>query len=322
MRTRWKLFLKFVFVIPFYIYPALVAAQPLQEIRIGSSVVGFSSFLTYFACDLKFFEKEGLDAKVVYMQTNVALAALTAGNVDYSNLATSAIEGALKGLPLKLIAVTNAEPLWGLVVQKGINQVPDLKGKKVGASSYGGCAYAAAAYVLKHYGLRPKEDVTILATGGTTERLAALRHGAVDGAIISSPGDIKAAAEGFKILLDVGTIYKLPNGGMSTTVTKIREKPAKVKNIVRALVRATRFFVDTRNREESTRYVENLFKLDRSSAEEFYRRLVPSLSPTGVVDMDRIKLVIDSALERGLINKAPDPETAVHFSFAKELKIW
>lgn len=319
MRIRAKLFLKFV-VVSFYVCPALLAAEPLQEIRIGSSVIGFSSFLTYFARDLKFFEKEGLDARVIYMQTNVGLAALAAGNVDYSNLATSAIEGALKGLPLKLIAVTNAEPLWGLVVQKGINRVPDLKGKKVGASSYGGSAYAAAAYILGRYGLRPKEDVTILATGGTTERLVALRHGAVDAAIIPSPGDIKAAAEGFKILFDVGTLYKLPNGGMSTTVTKIREKPAEVKNVVRALVRATRFFVDPHHREEATRYVENLFKLDRSSAEEFYRRLVPSLSPTGTVEMDRIKLVIDSALERGLISKAPNPETVVDFSFAKDLK--
>src|ERR1700740_2227945 len=94
-------------------------AQTLRQIRIGSSVIGFSSLMSYFARDRKFFEKEGLDAKIIYAQTNVGLAALTAGNFDYSNLSTSAVEAALRGMPLRLIAITNAEPLWGIVVRKG-----------------------------------------------------------------------------------------------------------------------------------------------------------------------------------------------------------
>jgi len=58
--------------------PRSAAAQALQEIRIGSSVIGFSSLMSYFARDLKFFEKEGFDGKIIYAQT-VVLAALTAG---------------------------------------------------------------------------------------------------------------------------------------------------------------------------------------------------------------------------------------------------
>src|SRR6266478_8364653 len=66
--------------------PRSGTAQALQEIRIGSSVIGFSRLMSYFARDLKFFEREGLDAKTIYAQTNVVLAALTAGNFDYTNL--------------------------------------------------------------------------------------------------------------------------------------------------------------------------------------------------------------------------------------------
>ena len=79
------------------VFPRPGAAQALQEIRIGSSVIGFSSLMSYFARDLKFFEREGLDAKIIYAQTNVGLAALTAGNFDYSNLTTSAVEATLRG---------------------------------------------------------------------------------------------------------------------------------------------------------------------------------------------------------------------------------
>jgi NitT/TauT family transport system substrate-binding protein len=316
MFKGWRFLAAAIFIA---VSPGLSFSQALQEIRIGSSVIGFSSLMTYFARDLKFFEKEGLDAKIIYAQTNVVLAALTAGNVDYTNLATSAAEATLRGMPLRLITVTNGEPLWGIVVRKDITRITDLKGKKLGVSSFGGTSYSAALYVLKHFGLRPKDDVVLLATGGTTERFAALMHGSVDAAIIPAPGDMKAEQEGFKILMDAGAVYKLPNGGMSTTVTKIKQNPGEVRRVVRALVLATKFFVEPQNRGEVIKYLSRVFNLDPASTDEFYRRFVPSLSPTGVVETDKIKLIVDGALDRGLINKAVEPETLVDFSFVKGL---
>ncbi len=38
-----------------------------------------------------------------------------------------------------------------------------------------------------------------------------------------------------------------------------------------------------------------------------------------MVEMDKIKLIVDGALDRGLINKTVDPETLVDFSYAKGL---
>ena len=309
MREPTKFVFTAIAVMWLMVFPRPGAAQALQEIRIGSSVIGFSSLMSYFARDLKFFEREGLDAKIIYAQTNVGLAALTAGNFDYSNLTTSADEATLRGMPLRLIAVTNAD----------ITKISELKGKKLGVSSFGGTSYSAALYVLKHFGLRPKEDVTLLATGGTTERIAALKHGSVDAAVIPAPGDMKAEQEGFKILMDAGAVYKLPNGGMSTTVAKIKQNPAEVRRVVRALVQATKFFAEPQNKADATKYLTRVFNLDASSTEEFYRRFVPSLSTNGVVELDKIKLIVDGALERGLITKPVEPETLVDFSFAKGL---
>ena len=298
---------------------SLSFAQTLQEVRIGSSAIGFSSLTTYLARDFKFFEKEGLDAKIIYVATNVGLAALTAGNLDYTTLVTSAAEGALRGLPVRLVAVTNVEPLWGIVVRNEIKQISDLKGKKFGVSSFGGTSYSAALYVLKHYGLKPQEDVGILATGGTLERIAALKQESVHAAIIPAPGDMKAQQEGFKILMDAGTIYKLPNGGTSTTIAKIKANPGEVRRVVRAIVGATRFITDPHNKPEVTKYISRVFNLNTASTEQFYGRFVPTLSRTGTVEMDKIKLIIDDALARGIINKPVDPETLVDYSFARAL---
>jgi len=301
-------------------YEAVAEAEFLKEIRIASSnTISSTNLSTFYARDAKFFEKEGFDVKIIIVQTSPALAALATGSVDYTTLSTSAIEATLRGMPLRLIAVTMQHPVQGLVVRKEITQVADLKGKKLGISSYGGATYAAAVYVLRHYGLTPK-DVTILATGDPTVRIAALKHRAIDAAIINAPLDIKVAKEGFKILLDVGTIYKLLSGGISTTLKKIGENPAEVKKVVRAVVLATRFLADPQNRDEAMKYyMGSGFKLDRDSAGDFYRRLVPSLSSSGMVERDKIQLVIDSAVERGLTDKPLDPETVVDFSFVKEL---
>ena len=173
--------------------PQRAAAQSLKEVRVGSSNISVTNAVAFYARDRKFFEAEGFDVKMIIIKTEAALAALTAGDLDYSTLSTSAIEGTLKGLPLRVIAITNRHPLLGLVVRKGINSVADLRGKKLSVTSFGGATYGAALYLLKNHGLRPKEDVIILAGGTNSVRIAALKQGAVDAVLMSSPDDIKAA---------------------------------------------------------------------------------------------------------------------------------
>jgi carbamate kinase len=107
---------------------------------------------------------------------------------------------------------------------------------------------------------------------------------------------------------------------VSTTVEKIRGNPVEVEKVIRAVLRATKAVTEARNKDDVTSWIGNFFKLDRAVADEFYRRLVPSLNPSGIVDRDQIKLVIDSALERGLTDKPLDPDTVVDFSLTKALR--
>ncbi len=314
--VRWLSLLCFWILI----FAPSAGAQPLKEIRIGSSDITVSNLCTFYARDRKFFEAEGMDVKIIIVKTEAALAALGVGELDYSTLSTSSIEATLKGMPLRLIAVTNRQPLLGLLVRKGINSVSELRGKKLSISSFGGAIYGAAVYLLKNHGLKPKEDVTILVGGSNSARAAALKQGAVDAALLSSPDDIRAAGEGFRILLDVGSDYRLPWGGVSTTTGKIRGSPPEVEKVLRAVLRATRAITELRNKDEVTSWIGKFFKLDRAMAEEFYRRLVPSLNPGGITERDKIKLVIDNAVERGLTDKPLDPDAVVDFSIAKQLR--
>jgi len=294
-----------------------LAAQ-LAEVRIGSSDISFSNFSTFYARDRGLFEKEGIDAKFILVKTEAALAAQSAGDLDYTTFSTSVIDAAAKGIPARLVAVTIKQPAVGLVVRKGIENVTDLKGRKVGVSSFGGLLHVAALYVLKHYGLSPK-NVTILATGPGNSGIAALKTGSIDGVFLPAPYDMLMAREGFTLLLDVGTLYQLPFGGISATPAKIGEKPGEVERVVRAVVQAGRLIADPKNSEDVIAYIIRLFKLDRTLAEQFYRRVVDSLSLTGIVEMDKIRLAIESAVERGVIEKPVDPAMVADFSIARRI---
>ena len=77
------------------VFPARwgLAAQ-LAEVRIGSSDISFSNFSAFYARDRGLFEKEGIDAKFILVKTEAALAAQSAGDLDYTTFSTSVIDAA------------------------------------------------------------------------------------------------------------------------------------------------------------------------------------------------------------------------------------
>jgi hypothetical protein len=118
----------------------------------------------------------------------------------------------------------------------------------------------------------------------------------VDAALLSAPEDIRAAADGLRILLDVGTEYRLPWGGVSATRETIRRNRSEVERFVRRIVRH-RAITEPQNKKDVTAWLGRFFKLDEKMSDEFLagwcRHLIPAASSSA------IKLVIDSAIERG-----------------------
>ena len=89
------------------------------------------------------------------------------------------------------------------------------------------------------------------------------------------------AAEGMNILADVAMDYRLPWGGMSATQTKMRTAHQDTEKFLRAALRATRAITEPQNKRDVTSWIGKFFKLDEKLADEFYRRLVPSMNPAG-----------------------------------------
>ena len=105
-------------------------AQALKEIRIGTSDFTSTNFSIYYAKDRRLFEREGLDPKMIIVKAEEILVALSAGELGYTTFSTSAVEATLVGMPFRLVAVANEQPVWGLVVPKASIRFPSYEGRK------------------------------------------------------------------------------------------------------------------------------------------------------------------------------------------------
>src|SRR5262245_52316261 len=101
-----------------------LAAQP-AEVRIGSSDISFSNFSAFYARDRGLFEKEGIDAKFILVKTEAALAAQSAGDLDYTTFSTSVIDAAAKGIPARWGPVRLNQPAGGWAGGKGLRMARD-----------------------------------------------------------------------------------------------------------------------------------------------------------------------------------------------------
>src|SRR4030095_2851501 len=174
-------------LISFFSQPR-AAHTPLKKVRMGSSSTNVSFLALYTAVHRGFFKDEGIDLEIIYMPANLASTAVLSGDIDYNGAVTGTIGAAVRGQPMKVLLFTVAKPFLFLVSKKDIKDVKQLRGKKIAGSSPGGSATLIAEKVLKHYGLEPGRDVSLLPRGGSAAgRYAVLETGVVDASFLSVP---------------------------------------------------------------------------------------------------------------------------------------
>ena len=112
-------------------------------------------YLTYIAQEEGFYEKEGLDVKVVYFPVySDSVLAFSTGQADAVAIAMpDTIAPYINGVPIEVIAMLdNSSGADGIVGGEGINSLFDLKGKSV-ATEYGTIEHFFLAKRLESVGL-------------------------------------------------------------------------------------------------------------------------------------------------------------------------
>lgn len=313
--------LPLVFILTLVLTP-ISHAQALKKVRMGSSSTNVSFLALYTALHRGFFRDEGIDLEIIYMPANLASTAALSGDIDYNGAVTGTIGAAVRGQPMKVLLFTVAKPFLFLVSKKEIKDVKQLRGKKVAGSSPGGSATLIADKVLKHFGLEPGRDVSLLPMGGSAAgRFAVLDTGVVDASFLSVPENIFALEKGYNELVFAGDVIEFPQNGFGTSEKKIRENPDEVYRMVRATLRGLQFVWDKNNHEAVVSVLMKQWRMtDQKLATETFRHVTRVLTRDAYVKLESVQVLVDLARESAKVTKPIAATDVVDYSFVDKAR--
>jgi len=209
-----------------------------------------------------------------------------------------------------------------LVVASGINDFSDLKGKvfAVDAPTTG---YAIVGiHILKKHGLEFNRDYTFKAFGNTAKRAEAMSRGEASGAMMNMPDD-EIQKRGFKVLARSEDYVKHYARGLSATRREwANANEELLVRFIRAMVRATDWVMDPKNKEEVIKLLLPENKNSKARAEEAYEESVSprfGFTPRSRIDTEGIRTVLQLRETAGLMKPpVPKPEKYIDERFYKK----
>jgi NitT/TauT family transport system substrate-binding protein len=273
--------------------------QELKKVKIGYPAFSLT-FLTFFvAKDAGIYKKHGLDVDLVQLAGAVQTSALVAGEIDYLTGITSPLVAAARGLPFKGIMITHDRPLFWIIGSPDVHRVEDLAGKTVAVDRLATLQDIVARDLVKRKGVNP-EKITFIQTGSVSNSVQSLAQGSVAAALLSLPHNVVMTQKGYRELASATELnMRAPSGGMATREAILKQEPAQVKAVLRAILDA----VDFNRREKSwmVNYVQTKWKLTPKTAEEAYRFWLQGLTADGKIPVKDLQDMYDTAYATQLI---------------------
>ncbi len=261
-----------------------------------SSLSGPSAPL-WVAKEAGLFRKHGIDAQLIYIVGGrVVVQAMLAGEVQMAIAGPAAVIRAdLAGGDLVYVGVASQAVDFVLVTEKGITNVQQLRGKRVGIGQFGGAPDFLTRVVFEKYGLKPDKDVRIVQMlTGQPGRLAALQANAIEAVVIQPPVSLLAKQMGFNVPLDYSTVLPpFVTSGFVTSRRFIQQKATLIENSMKALLDAMRYIYS--NQEDTIRIIGRTMKItDEPFLREYYREvLIKQFSRDLYPDVKALELVVD-----------------------------
>ena len=286
----------------------------LKRIRIGMPNRGATTLGLMAAQAHGFFRGQGLFAELIVMRPSISLQTLMGGDLDFSTALSSGARASVSQLPLRIVMTLTVGQDFSLVVRPEIRRVEDLKGKTLAVSGIGEFTDTGARLVLKKYGLVPEVDVKLRALFGNHPlRLSALQAGQIDGTIMAMPYNKMAVKMGYKELVHLREIIKTPQGGLITTLQKIRNEPETVVRTIKAVLTAH----VKQNKGEFMKILDKESGVhDPVVAALIHEEILTLYSDNGVVSDEAMQELILNSKEALKISREVSPSEIADFSMA------
>ena len=214
---------------------------PVRKLRVAITSLSGSMAVPWLAREAGIFKKHGLDVEVIATPSGVeGMNALIAGEISFLQIAgATTASAAVGGADVVVIGTTINTLVQNLMVRPEIEKPEQLRGKSIGISRFGTTIDTGARIALRHFGLVPEKDVSIIQLGGMESIVPAISGNRVQGGILSYPATGRAKQLGFRELLDISALnMPYASTGITTRGEVIRKEPDLVRKYMAAQVEA------------------------------------------------------------------------------------
>jgi len=308
---------------------AEVEVEPVP-VSFGGSVTWYGQLPVMVAAENGYFEEEGLDFTYETVLTSAdRLAALTAGDIDFSNLGRTSLISAMAEGNDKFYFFANIDDSPGndgLLARAGIASIEDLRGKKVAANTSAEVTFFTH---LQDHGM--SVDDVDYASLSPSDMCLALKNGDVDAIDIWQPilGDcMEAVPDATLLALDTdSSIYKQFGTAAAPDIVIIRraivdETPEVAKAIVAAVFRGVEF-VKSNPAEAATLVADAYFEKPAEEVQagfaEFQFFGASDFEAHIQAHTDQMQWLAQWLFDQGTIPSVPDVSNWVNYDFVLEL---
>jgi ABC-type nitrate/sulfonate/bicarbonate transport system substrate-binding protein len=279
-------------------WPATLVAQERYLVSYNGFGVGQAPI--WATKDFGLFTKYGLNTDLVMISGSApGTQALVGGSTHFALTDGTALIAAIsQGADLVLIAASSNKFPFSLVVQKNIRQPTDLTGKKVGIVAFGGAHELAMALALKEWNI-PRQSVTLLAGGPSSNRLIALSKGAFDATLLAPPDTGEASRMGMNILSNLSDLKTaaFPINVVATRRSFLEKNRDVVKRFLQAYSEGIYQFVTNKERALAITN-QRLKQKNPALIEEAYQFYGPIFSFPPRVSHDGVRVVLEMIAQR------------------------
>ena len=275
-----------------------------------------TSMPLFFGKDKGFFTREGVDVDLVLMSPPTAIAALVAGELDFSTTVGAGISASMRGLPIKRILYIQQYVTFALMAAPEIKSVRDLVGKSVGAVALTDATAIAAREIIRGNGVDPAA-VNFFYTQSTESSRTALTSKKLAAAMLPPPFAEETQVRGFNRLAEAKDYAPLSGIGLLASLEALKKDPAKGLSVIRAVLQTMVYMRDPKNHRELVDYVLKIHKIDSSVAAEALATVMAVYSKDGTKPREAVQSEIDIYREALKITKSFTPEELEDMSHQK-----
>jgi len=321
-----------IFVLACWANPAQSAEYPIagprDRIAVSYSAVSPTFGVLWLAKDAGLFERNGLDAQLIFIQSSPTnIQALLNNDIQIAVAGSSGVvNGAAGGLDLIFIGALFEGMAYHLITDKSIKSPADLKGKLVGISRFGSSSHYAVEAALEKLGVDPKKEATILQVGSENVRAAAIAKGSIQATVISPPLNPAHRKLGLRTLVSLNEL-KIPYLSDAIIVRRgyYNANPRPVQRFLRSLVEAYAYYRKPENRPFVTRVLAKYQGLDPQTDKELLDQTVDLFSKEFYGRVPRVARDALEAVIKGIGQRNPevlkvDPDKMIDNTYLVELE--